>query len=217
MMFKDRRDAGKRLADKLQAYANQQDVLVLALPRGGVPVAFEVAQKLRVPLDVFIVRKLGLPGFEELAIGAIASEGIIVPNTPLIQQLQVSKSVFNDVVQREAKELARREKLYRRGRPPYKAEGKKIILIDDGLATGSSMKAAVLAIKKARPARIIVAVPIGPEETCEEFREEVDECICLVTPKPFIAVGNWYENFSQTTDEEVQSLLDVSAKTWNAA
>jgi predicted phosphoribosyltransferase len=217
MMFKDRQDAGKRLADKLQAYANQQDVLVLALPRGGVPVAFEVAQKLRVPLDVFIVRKLGLPGFEELAIGAIASEGIIVPNTPLIQQLQISKSVFNDVVQREAKELARRETLYRRGRPPYKAEGKKIILIDDGLATGSSMKAAVLAIKKARPARIIVAVPIGPEETCEEFREEVDECICLVTPKPFIAVGSWYENFSQTTDEEVQSLLDVSAKTWNAA
>jgi predicted phosphoribosyltransferase len=170
-----------------------------------------------VPLDVFIVRKLGLPGFEELAIGAIASEGIIVPNTPLIQQLQISKSVFNDVVQREAKELARRETLYRRGRPPYKAEGKKIILIDDGLATGSSMKAAVLAIKKARPARIIVAVPIGPEETCEEFREEVDECTCLVTPKPFIAVGSWYENFSQTTDEEVQSLLDVSAKTWNAA
>jgi len=212
MVFTDRHDAGKKLAGKLQHYANQKDVLVLALPRGGVPVAFEVAQKLHLPLDIFIVRKLGLPGQEELAIGAIASGGTLVLNEELVRQLRLSRATIDSITVREEEELARREELYRRGRSPHKLNGKRIILVDDGLATGASMKAAALAIKDYSPAKIIVAVPVAAAETCSEFQSLVDEVVCFTTPDPFWAVGNWYANFNQTSDNEVETLLDKAAR-----
>jgi len=212
MVFTDRREAGKKLAGRLQHYANQEDVLVLALPRGGVPVAFEVAQKLQVPLDIFIVRKLGLPGQEELAIGAIASGGTLVLNESLVNQLRLSRATIDSITEREEEELARREELYRRGRRAHSLAGKKIILVDDGLATGASMKAAALAIKDYSPAKVIVAVPVAAAETCVEFQKLVDEVICFTTPDPFWAVGNWYANFTQTTDKEVENLLNEAAK-----
>lgn len=208
MLFRDRREAGRFLARKLMAYADRPDVLVLALPRGGVPVAWEVAQALHAPLDVFLVRKLGLPGHEELAMGAIASGGVRVLNDDVVRALGVSKDAIETVAARERAELERRERIYRGDRPAPEIRGRTIILIDDGLATGSTMRAAVAALRQQGPARIVVAVPVGAAETCAEFQDEVDEAICARMPEPFYAVGVWYDDFSQTTDEEVHDLLD---------
>ena len=210
MLYLDRRDAGRLLATRLSAYADDPGVLVLALPRGGVPVAYEVAKALHVPLDVFLVRKLGLPGHEELAIGAIASGGARVLNDEVVRALRIPASIIEEVTAKEKKELARRERSYRGDRPPVDVCGRTVILIDDGLATGSSMRAAIAALRRQGPARIVVAVPVGAVETCEEFQEEADEAICAQMPEPFYAVGLWYSDFSQTTDEEVHDLLEAS-------
>jgi putative phosphoribosyl transferase len=212
MMFADRREAGRFLAEKLAAYADRPDVLVLALPRGGVPVAYEVARALHAPLDVFLVRKLGLPGHEELAMGAIASGGVIVLNEDVVGALGILRDLIERVAAAEQQELERRERAYRDNRPPPDVRGRTVILIDDGLATGSTMRAAVAALRKLGPARIIVAVPIGAPETCAEFEQEADDVFCAVTPQPFYAVGLWYRDFSQTTDEEVHELLERSAE-----
>ena len=212
ILFHDRRDAGRRLAAKLKQYANQPNVLVLALPRGGVPVAYEVAKALHAPLDVFLVRKLGTPGHEELALGAIASGGVLDLNQEIIQALNIPNYVIEQISNQEYQELTRRERLYRAGLPPLDVRGKTVILVDDGLATGSSMRAAVSALRQLHPARIVVAVPVASDETCDAFRDLVDEIICAVTPVPFFAVGSWYEDFSQTTDEEVIDLLHRAAQ-----
>lgn len=208
--FNDRRDAGRKLSQKLGHYAGRSDVLVLALPRGGVPVALEVSRILNTPMDVFIVRKLGLPGREELAIGAIASGGIRVLNDDVIRLLNVPEEVIRFVAKRELQELQRREQIYRGNRPPTDVRGKTVILIDDGLATGASMRAAVKGLRAQHPARIVVAVPTAAAEVCEAFRDEVDEIVCAITPEPFQGVGRWYEDFSQITDDEVRSLLEES-------
>jgi predicted phosphoribosyltransferase len=210
--FRDRRDAGRFLATKLTAHANRPDVLVLALPRGGVPVAAEVARALGAPLDVFLVRKLGVPGHEELAMGAIATGGVRVLNEEVVRALRIPTHVIDTVTAGEQAELSRRERLYRGARPPIDVRDRTVILVDDGLATGATMHAAVRALRQQRPARIVVAVPIAPPETCEELSKEVDEVICAVTPEPFYAVGLWYEDFSQTTDNEVRDLLARSAE-----
>ncbi|HKZ81589.1 MAG TPA: phosphoribosyltransferase [Pyrinomonadaceae bacterium] len=207
MLFEDRHHAGRHLAEKLMTYANRDDVTVLALPRGGVPVAFEVAKKLNAPLDVFLVRKLGVPGQEELAMGAIASGGIRVLNDDVVNYLGIPTPVIEAVASQEQRELERRERSYRGDAPPPDVKGRTVILIDDGLATGSTMRAAAAALRGLRPAHIVVAVPVAPPETCDEFREEVDEIVCALTPQPFHGVGLWYRDFSQTTDEEVQELL----------
>jgi len=196
------------LATKLADYADRPDVLVLALPRGGVPVAFEVAGALRAPLDVFLVRKLGVPGHEELAMGAIASGGVRVINHEVVDYLNVSRDVINSVAQKEQQELQRRESVYRSARPLPDVRGKTVILVDDGLATGSSMKAAVLALRQRQPAKIVVAVPVAAPSICRELQREADEVVCAMTPEPFQAVGSWYQDFSQTTDDEVRALLD---------
>lgn len=211
-LFKDRRDAGKQLAQELLAYAGRSDMIVLALPRGGVPVAYEVARALNAPLDIFIVRKLGLPGHEELAIGAIASGGIRVLNHDIVQALKISQNIIDKVTRRELEELERREQAYRGERPPYNVRHRTVILIDDGLATGASMRAAVAALRAQNPSRIVVAVPTAAPETCEAFQPEVDEIICAMTPEPFYGVGRWYEDFSQTTDDEVRALLEEAAR-----
>lgn len=208
MLFQDRGEAGRRLAGELASYRDRPDVLVLALPRGGVPVAFEVARALHAPLDVFAVRKLGVPGHEELAMGALASGGGRVLNQDVVQGLSIPDEIINRVAESEQCELERREQLYRGERPPADISGKTVILVDDGLATGSTMRAAVAALRRLGPARIVVAVPIAAAQTCDEFRDEVDEIICAVTPQPFYAVGLWYQDFSQTTDEEVRDLLE---------
>jgi putative phosphoribosyl transferase len=205
--FHDRTEAGRLLAKKLVAYANRGDVLVLALPRGGVPVAFEVAKALQAPLDVFLVRKLGVPGHEELAMGAIASGGMIVRNDEVIAGLGVPSSVFETVVAQEQQELERQEHLYRGDQPLPDLHDCTTILVDDGLATGATMRAAVAALCQHHPAHRVVAVPIAAPNTCEGLRADVDEVICALTPEPFYAVGVWYEHFSQTTDDEVQDLL----------
>jgi predicted phosphoribosyltransferase len=207
MLFANRREAGRILASLVMKYADRGDVLVLALPRGGVPVAFEVARALNVPLDVFIVRKLGVPGHDELAMGAIATGGVRVLNEDVVNSLELEPEVIDAVAAREEKELARRERLYRGARPAPDVHGRTVILVDDGLATGSTMRAAVAALRKQRPARIVVAVPVAAPETCEEFKTEVDEAICAATPRMFNGVGRWYEDFSQTTDDEVHELL----------
>jgi predicted phosphoribosyltransferase len=212
MLFRDRRDAGRRLAASLAEYAGRPDVVVLALPRGGVPVAFEVARGLAAPLDVFLVRKLGLPGAEELAIGAIATGGVRVLNRDVLEQVHVPEPVIAQVATREERELARRECAYRGDRPQTPLRGKTVILVDDGLATGASMRAAVLALRQLGPERVVVAVPVAPPETCREMAELADAVVCAVTPQPFDAVGRWYEDFSQTTDEEVQGLLALSRR-----
>ncbi len=205
--FHDRHEAGQVLAKALSGYAGRPDVVVLALPRGGVPVAYEVARALDAPLDVFLVRKLGVPGQEELAMGAIASGGLRVLNPSVLSVLRVPDSVIDAVADRELAELERREQAYRDGRPPLDVRGKVAILVDDGLATGSTMRAAVAALRRLGPARIVVAVPVAAAATCAELRHEVDEVVCALTPEPFYAVGLWYEDFSQTTDDEVRELL----------
>jgi putative phosphoribosyl transferase len=206
--FQDRSEAGRILAEKLVVYAGRPDVLVLALPRGGVPVAFEVARALDVPLDVFVVRKLGVPGHEELAMGAIASGGVRVLNEDVIQALHPPFRVIEAVAARELEELGRRERSYRGDRPALQVRGRTVILVDDGLATGSTMRAAVKALRRLGPDRIVVAVPTAAPSTCAELGLEADECICCITPDPFYAVGVWYEDFSQTTDREVRDLLE---------
>ena len=208
MIFKDRADAGRKLAARLTRYADRKDVLVLALPRGGVPVAYEVAKELRAPLDIFLVRKLGVPGYEELAMGAIATGGVRVVNEDVVRYLNIPDEVIDAVAANQQRELERRERAYRDNRPPPDVKGCIAILIDDGLATGSTMRAAAAALRKQGPARIVVAVPVSSRETCNEFRSEVDEIVCAVTPEPFRGVGLWYEDFSQTTDEEVRELLE---------
>ena len=206
--YADRRQAGKQLASKLAGYANRSDVLVLALPRGGVPVAFEVARALRASLDVFLVRKLGVPGQEELAMGAIATGGVRVLNEEVTGRIDIPSSTIDEVASREEQELKRRERLYRGDRPAPNVQGRTVILIDDGLATGSTMRAAVTALRKMQPSEIIVAVPVAAAETCADLRSEVDEVICGATPEPFMAVGAWYSDFEQTSDREVRELLD---------
>ncbi len=208
MIFQDRIDAGRQLTTRLRKYADRPDVIVLALPRGGVPVAFEVSQELNAPLDIFLVRKLGVPGHEELAMGAIASGGVRVINQDVVSYLQIPGEVIDAVAAYEQRELERREREYRGDRPPPDLRGRVVILIDDGLATGSTMRAAAAAVRKQRPARIVVAVPVAAPETCENFRSEVDEIVCAVTPEPFRGVGLWYEDFSQTTDQDVRELLE---------
>ena len=208
MIFRNRQDAGQRLAARLKNYAGRSDVLVLALPRGGVPVAFEVAQQLKAPLDVFLVRKLGVPGHEELAMGAIASGDTRVINEDVVRYLQIPGEVIDAVAADEQRELERREREYRDGKPAPQVKDRVVILIDDGLATGSTMRVAAAALRKQNPSRIVVAVPVAPAETCEEFRKEVDEVVCAATPEPFQGVGLWYDNFSQTSDEEVRQLLN---------
>jgi putative phosphoribosyl transferase len=214
--FRDRAEAGRRLAADLDHYRGRPDVLVLGLPRGGVPVAAEVARALGAPRDVFVVRKLGVPGREELAMGAIASGGVRVLDPEIVAALGISDAEIELVAQREAQELARREQLYRGNRPPPAITGKTVILVDDGLATGSSMRAAAAAVRSMRPARVVVAVPTAPAETCQALRREVDEVVCSVTPEPFQAVGLWYEDFSETTDEEIRRLLAEGAGTEGA-
>ena len=205
--FENRQEAGRRLAEKLEKYSGRGDVIVLGLPRGGVPVAYEIARKLRVPLDVFIVRKLGVPGFEELAIGAIASGGVRVLNDEVVRVLPNAQQIVDEATARERIELERRGKLYRDDRPPPDLRDRTVILVDDGLATGATMRAAVNALRQQGAARIVVAVPVGAPETCREFETEVDETICAISPTYFEAVGQFYDDFSQTTDDEVRDLL----------
>lgn len=195
------------MALRLTDYANRSGLLVLGLPRGGVPVAYEVARELHAPLDVFLVRKLGVPGQEELAMGAIASGGVRVINEDVVRQLHIPDSVIDAVAKQELRELERRELAYRGDRPSPDVKDRTAILIDDGLATGSTMRAAALALRKQDPAQIVVAVPVAAAQTCDEFRSVVDEIICAVTPERFYGVGLWYEDFSQTSDEEVRELL----------
>jgi len=209
--FRDRVEAGRMLATTLQEYANRDDVVVLALPRGGVPVGFEVAKALHAPLDVFVVRKLGLPGQEELAMGAIASGGVRVLNRDLLRALRIPEEVVGQITQEEQRELERREREYRDERSPIDVRGKTVILVDDGLATGSSMRVAVLALKQKGPAQVVVAVPVAPADTCAELQSVADKVVCAVTPQPFLGVGQWYEDFSQTSDEEVRELLRRAA------
>jgi putative phosphoribosyl transferase len=216
MLFRNRTEAGRYLASQLGDYANRPDVLVLALPRGGVPVAFEVASALNAPLDIFLVRKLGVPGHEELAMGAIATGGVRVLNEDVVQYLNIPGDVIDAVAADEQRELERRERLYRGSKQAPDVSGKTVILVDDGLATGSTMRAAAAAIRQQAPARIVVGVPVSAPATCNEFRDEVDDIVCAVTPEPFHGVGRWYEDFSQTTDEEVRELLGRSTYTQRA-
>jgi predicted phosphoribosyltransferase len=215
MIYRDRVDAGKQLAKRLMDYADRDDVLVLALPRGGVPVAYEVAKSLRVPLDIFLVRKLGVPGHEELAMGAISTGGVRVLNDDVVSYLGIPGDVIDAVAAGELKELERRERAYRGNRPEPDVRGKTVILIDDGLATGSTMRAAAAALRQQNPARIIVAVPVSAPQICDEYRMGVDEIICAKTPEPFLGVGMWYEDFSQTTDDEVRALLSKAGNDAN--
>lgn len=209
--FRDRTEAGRLLAKDLMRYAGRDDVVVLALPRGGVPVAFEVAKALNAPLDLFIVRKLGVPGREELAMGAVASGGMRVLNEDVLRWYQISQNTIEAVAQVEMQELERRERAYRGNRPMPELSNRTVILVDDGLATGTSMRAAITALRPYKPAQIIVAVPTGPADTCKEFQHVADAVVCVTTPQPFWAIGAWYEDFSQTTDQEVQSLLALAA------
>ena len=209
--FRDRTHAGKELARLLGAYAGRPGVLVLALPRGGVPVGYEVARALGAPLDVFVVRKLGVPGHEELAMGAIASGGVVIMSPDIVESYGVTDAQLDAVTEAERRELERRERRYRGDRPAPGIAGRTVILVDDGLATGSTMRAAVAALRQERPAEIIVAVPVAASETCELLRAEVDSVVCSATPEPFYAVGLWYDDFSQTTDDEVHLLLDRAA------
>jgi putative phosphoribosyl transferase len=210
MLFRDRAEAGRYVATLLKEYANRPDVLVLALPRGGVPVAYEVARALNAVMDVFLVRKLGAPGHEELAIGAIATGGVRILNREAVIALAITDAQVESISAREQLELERRERDYRDTRPTADVHGRTLILVDDGLATGSTVRAAVKALRPQGPTRIVVAVPIGTPETCDELRSEVDDVVCASTPEPFYAVGLWYHDFSPTTDDEVRDLLERS-------
>jgi len=205
--FADRREAGQHLAERLNKYKRRRDVVVLALPRGGVPVAYEVARAIGAPLDIFLVRKLGTPGHRELAMGAIASGGVRVINPDILDWYRITDVAVEAVVREELAELERREQLYREGRPPLDLKGRAVLLIDDGLATGSTMKAAVEAVRRHAPAHVTVAVPVAAADTCRELTALADEVVCAWTPEPFSAVGLWYDDFSQTTDAEVRELL----------
>lgn len=208
--LRDRRQAGRLLAEKLEHLRDRSGLVVLALPRGGVPVGFEVAHELNAPLDIFVVRKLGFPGHEEYAMGAIASGGVRVMNP--MPGITVSPQDLAEVISREQNELTRRELLYRGDRPALSLRGRCVVVVDDGLATGSTMRAAVLAIRQQKPASIVVAVPVGAEETCAMLRADADEVVCAATPRPFRAVGLWYQNFPQSTDDEVHELLDEARR-----
>ncbi len=210
--YRDRLSAGFILGERLLSYAGRDDVLVLALPRGGVPVGYGVARTLRAPLDVFVVRKLGVPGHEELAMGAIATGGVRVLNPDVVEALRIPPGVIDRIVELEERELSRREVLFRGSRPPPRLRGQTVILVDDGLATGSTMRAAAQALREREPARLVVGVPVGAPSTCEAIEEEADEVICAAMPEPFRAVGLWYEDFTQTTDEEVRELLERAAR-----
>src|SRR5213593_49819 len=210
--FHDRTEAGRQLAEKLRIYAGRDDVTVLGLPRGGVPVAYEVAQRLGAPLDVFVVRKLGVPGFEELAAGAIASGGVRVLNEDVVRALPNADQLIESVTEKETVELERREQTYRDGRPAPELRDRVVILVDDGLATGATMRAAVAALRQRGVAKIVVAAPVGAPDTCRELEQEADETICAITPEFFQAVGQYYEDFSQTSDEEVRELLSRAAQ-----
>ncbi|WP_025041952.1 phosphoribosyltransferase [Nitrosospira briensis] len=212
LYFADRAEAGKRLAEALVGYAGRTDVLVLALPRGGVPVAYEVARTLAVPMDLWLVRKLGVPGQEELAMGAIAGKDTRVLNRDIINVLNIDKTTIEAVIVKEQAELERRNRLYRQGRPSPDIEGKTIIIIDDGLATGATMRAAIASLRQAGAARIIAAVPVGAASTCGKVEQDADELVCLYTPEPFYGVGQWYDDFSQTSDESVLALLESATK-----
>ena len=209
-LYADRRGAGNALALVVRRELPGQDIVVIGLPRGGVPVAYEVAEILRAPLDVVVVRKLGVPGQEELALGALASGGIRFLNRELIRFLGISEEEIEKITKRESSELDRRERLYRDGNPAVPVEGKTVVLVDDGLATGASMSAAASALGSRGAPRIVVAVPVGAQATCQEFEKKVDQVICLATPEPFASVGNWYEGFSATSDEEVRQLLTAA-------
>jgi len=211
-MFQDRRDAGRQLAKKLQAYGDDPSVLVLGLPRGGVPVAFEVAQALHVPLDVFVVRKLGVPGHEELAMGAVGGEGVRVLNAEVIRGLGISSTVIDSAAAAEMREVKRQQREYRGDAAFPSLAGRTVIVVDDGLATGSTMRAAVQALRQSHPARIVVAVPVAAPDSVERLRREADEVVCVDTPEMFYAVGVWYERFGQTSDAEVRSLLEAAAQ-----
>jgi predicted phosphoribosyltransferase len=206
-LFADRREAGRRLASELRAYSGRPEVLVLGLPRGGVVVAYEVATALGAALDAFVVRKLGVPGHEELAMGAIASGGVLALNTDALVRLGIDEESINEAIEQESRELTRREWAFRRDRPAVDAKGRIVILVDDGLATGATMRSAVAALRRMDPAKVVVAVPVGARETCAELRNEADEVVCLSMPEPFGGVGMWYEDFTQTSDDEVSELL----------
>lgn len=205
--FRDRREAGRVLAELLSRYAGREDVVVLALPRGGVPVGYEVARALGAPLDVFVVRKLGTPGQEELALGAVASGGVCVLNERVVGALGLREEEIERIAARELAEVERREHAYRGDRAPVDVHGKVAILVDDGLATGATMRAAALAVRRLGPKEVVVAVPVAAEETYADFGEDVDDVVCAHTPELFLAVGVWYERFDQTSDEEVRELL----------
>ena len=211
MLFADRSDAGRALAERLAHYRGRANLRVLGLPRGGIPVAYEVARALGAPLDVFVVRKLGVPGHEELAMGAIATGGVRIVNRDVVSSLGIDAATLDRVAVAEQAELERRESAYRGGRSAVDVAGATVILVDDGLATGSTMRAAVAAIREQRPERLVVAVPVAAPQTRDDLRREVDEIVCVATPDPFLAVGRFYEDFSQTTDREVSALLEQAA------
>jgi len=212
MIFSDRIDAGRRLAKKLDVYGGRNDVLVLGIPRGGVPVAFQVATELGAPLDVFVVRKLGVPSHEELAFGAIATGGVRVLDAQIVDEVGISELEIERIAAKERQELNRRESVYRGGRPPLNLGGKTVILVDDGIATGASTLAAITALRELKPARIVLAAPVAPASTCRRLRRKVDDLVCLDTPEDFFAIGQFYEDFSQVSDEEVTSLLQLNVE-----
>jgi len=216
-MFRNRTEAGQKLASKLQAYSSQPDVLVLALPRGGVPVGYEVARALHAPVDVFVVRKIGVPWNPELAMGAVATGGVRVIEEETVRTLAIPGEEIAEAAAREERELERRERAYRGGRIPFPIAGRKVILVDDGIATGSTMRAGVAALRRLQPARIVIAVPVAPRATCAMLRKVADEVVCPIEAEDFFAIGEWYEDFSQLTDEDVQNLLGNASGLISAA
>ena len=209
--FRNRSEAGRELASALMSYAGRNDVVVLALPRGGLPIGYELAHALHAPLDIFLVRKLGVPGYEELAMGAIASGGTMVLNESVLEQLRITAAQIEEVAERERRELERREHAFRNGRTPVPVSDRICILVDDGLATGSTMRAAVQALQKQKPRKVVVAVPVGAADTCHKIQSLADEVVCLYTPEPFMAVGRWYDDFAQLGDEDVRDYLERAA------